>query len=93
VPRYRVVLAPAAQRHLERLRGATLVGLRGSILALADDPRPPGTAKLAGRRDLWRLRVRIDGHSWRIVYELRQRDRIVIVTRVARRDEGTYRKL
>lgn len=90
---YRVVLAPAAQRTLDRVRGPTLAALRGVVLGLANDPRPPGTARLTGTRDLWRVRVRIEGVQWRVVYQLRARERRVIVTRVARRDEGTYRRL
>lgn len=90
---YRVVIAPAAQRPLERLRGVALVALRGVILGLADEPRPAAAAKLAGRRNLWRIRVRIDGRPWRVVYQLDETERMVIVTRVAPRDEGTYRGL
>jgi mRNA interferase RelE/StbE len=88
---YRVVLTPAAQRQLERVRGASLSALRGVILALADEPRPPGAAKLAGGTDLWRIRVRVDGRPWRVVYVVRSDDREVIVTRDVPRDEGTYR--
>lgn len=90
---YRVVLKPAAKRQLDRLRGVAQIALRGVILALTNDPRPPVAVKLAGRRDLWRLRIRIDGHGWRVVYELLEDERLVVITRVARRDEGTYRRL
>lgn len=90
---YRVELAPAAARQLERARGPVLVALRGAILALAAGPLPVGARKLAGGVDLWRIRVRIDGAPWRIIYQLREAERLVIVTRVARRDEGTYRRL
>jgi mRNA interferase RelE/StbE len=88
---YRVELTPAAMRQLERLRGPTLVALRGVILGLADEPRPSGARKLTGGMDLWRIRVRIDGVPWRVIYQVRDRERLVVVTRVARRDEGTYR--
>jgi mRNA interferase RelE/StbE len=93
VPAWRVVLTPAAQRQIDRLRGVDLLALRGVILALADEPRPPGAAKLAGGTDLWRVRVRVEGRPWRVVYQLRTRERLVVITRVARRDEGTYRRL
>ncbi len=69
------------------------MALRGVILALAEEPRPPGAAKLAGPTDLWRIRVRIEGLPWRVVYQLRTRERLVVITRVVRRDEGTYRRL
>jgi len=68
------------------------MALRGVILALADDRRPPGAQKLRGT-DLWRIRVRIDGAPWRVVYQVRDSERLVVVTRVARRDESTYRRL
>jgi mRNA interferase RelE/StbE len=89
--RYTVALKPAAQRELERLRGIAFIAVRGVILDLADEPRPPGSSKLAGRQGLWRVRVRIDGKPWRIVYQIDDRQRMIVVARVARRDEGTYR--
>ena len=88
---YRVELTPAASRQLERFRGPSMLALRGAILALADDPRPPGTRKLARGSELWRIRLRIDGAPWRIVYQIRGAEHLVVVTRVARRDEATYR--
>jgi mRNA interferase RelE/StbE len=93
VPEYRVALTPAAQRQLTKLRGATLLALRGVILALGEDPQPSGARRLIGTVDLWRVRVSVDGVPWRVVYQLRSGERMVIVTRVVRRDEGTYRRL
>lgn len=90
---YGVELAPAAARQLERARGPVQIALRGVILGLARDPRPAGARRLVARPDLWRIRVRIDGAPWRIICQLRDPERLVIVTRVARRDEATYRRL
>lgn len=90
---YRIVITPAAQRQLDRLRGAPLAALRGVILALANEPKPPGAAKISGSKNLWRVRVRIDGQPWRVVYQVNRHDALVIVTRVVRRDEGTYHRL
>ena len=89
---YRVVLAPGAVRALEGLREPLLLGLRGAILALAADPRPRGSRKLSGQK-LYRVRIRIDGVSWRIIYQVRDDERVVLITRIARRDEDTYRRL
>jgi len=89
---HRVRLEPAAARSLGKLRGATFVAVRGTILALADDPRPPGCRKIAGR-DLYRIRLRIDGVPWRVVYQVRGEEKVVLVTQVVRRNEGTYRRL
>jgi mRNA interferase RelE/StbE len=92
MPSWRVELTPAVARSLRRNRPDQLLALRGVILALADDRRPPGARRLRGT-DLWRVRVRIDGNPWRVVYQVRQRDMLVVVTRVARRDEATFRRL
>lgn len=89
---YRVRLTPAAARQLRRLRDAEVLALRGVILGLGQDPHPAGSGKLAGS-DLWRVRVRIDGVPWRVVYQVREAEALVIVARVARRDEATYRRL
>jgi mRNA interferase RelE/StbE len=62
--------------------------LRDPILALALAPRPPGAAKLAGS-DFRRLRA----GELRIVYLVDDVDRLVVVVKVARRSEGTYRRV
>jgi mRNA interferase RelE/StbE len=85
---WRVELAPAAQRQLRRLPPGDAARLRGPILALAIDPRPPGAIKIAGT-SFWRLRV----GELRIVYLIEDDDRLVVVLKVARRSESTYRRL
>lgn len=89
---WRVDLTPAAGRRLRRLRPEELLALRGVIMDLANERHPPGASKLVGT-DLWRIRVRVDGVPWRVVYQLRDAERLVVVTRIARRDEATYRRL
>jgi mRNA interferase RelE/StbE len=83
----RVLIAPAAQRQLRRLPPGDAARLRGPILALGIDAHPPGTGKLGGT-DFWRLRV----GAIRIVYVV-ENDGSVVVLRVARRSERTYRHL
>jgi mRNA interferase RelE/StbE len=84
--RNRVELAPAAQRQLRRLPPGDAARLRGPILSLATEPRPSGATKLAAT-DFWRLRV----GELRIVYAIDETDSLVIVLKVARRSESTYR--
>jgi mRNA interferase RelE/StbE len=86
--RYRVELAPAAQRHLRRLPPGDAARLRGPILALAIESRPPGTVKLAGS-EFWRLRA----GDLRVIYLVDDGESLVIVLRVARRSESTYRRV
>jgi len=85
---WRVELAPAAQRQLRKLPPDVTARLRGPILALAREPRPPGSAVLAGT-SFWRLRV----GDVRVVYAIDEKARRVVVLRVARRNESTYRRV
>jgi mRNA interferase RelE/StbE len=86
--RYRVDLAPAAARQLRRLPPGDAARLRGPILALRIEPRPPGAVQLVGS-DLWRLRV----GELRVISAVDDPARLVIVVRVGRRAESTYRRL
>lgn len=54
--------------------------VRAAIDALADDRRPPGAVKLAGRDD-YRIRV----GDYRVVYAIDDGDRLVLVARIAHR--------
>ena len=85
---HRVDLSPSAQRDLRSLPPGDAARARGPILALGIDPRPPGAVKLTGT-EFWRLRI----GDLRIVYSIDDADRMVVVLRVARRSESTYRRL
>jgi len=85
---WRVELAPAAQRQLKRLPPGDAARLRGPILALATEPRLAGVVKIAGT-DFWRLRV----SELRVIYMVEDDDRLVIVLKIARRSESTYRRI
>jgi len=86
--RFRVEFAPAAQRQLRRLPPGIAAGLRGPILALALDPRPPGVTKLVGS-EFWRVRV----GDLRVIYGIEEAARLVVVLRVVRRSESTNRRV
>ena len=53
------------------------------IVALADDPRPPGSEKLAGHEDRYRVRQ----GDYRIVYSLDDDRRAVVVVKVGHRKD------
>lgn len=86
--RYRVELAPTAQRQLARLPPGSTAQLRAPILALGLEPRPPAASKLADS-EFWRLRA----GAFRIIYAIDDTAGIVVVVRVARRSESTYRRV
>lgn len=86
--RYTVEIAPAAQRQLRRLPPGDAARLRGPILALAAEPRPVGGSRLADS-DFVRIRI----GDLRIIYLIDDTDRHVVVLKVARRSESTYRRV
>lgn len=85
--RYRVDLSPAAQRQLRRLPPGDAAKLRGPILALGIESRPPGATALV-ESDARRLRV----GDLRVVHSIDDVERMVVVLRVARRSESSYRR-
>lgn len=84
---YKVEIARAARRDLDRIAGTDLSRLEHDIFSLGTDPRPPGVKKL--QDILHRIRVR----DWRILYAIQDSVRVVTVLRVLRRNERTYRNL
>jgi mRNA interferase RelE/StbE len=85
---YRVELSSAAQRELRRLPQEVQARLEVPILALAQDPRPSGVLKLRGEERTCRMRV----GPYRVVYDIHDDRGLVVVLRVARRSETTYRR-
>ena len=86
---YRVELSPAAQRQLRRIPQSDLLSIHDSLRSLVDDPRPVGSSKLRGFTAVWRVRV----GQYRVIYEIYDGERSLMVLRIARRDERTYRRL
>jgi mRNA interferase RelE/StbE len=53
------------------------------IRALAEEPRPPGSEKLSGHNDRYRVRQ----GSYRVVYSIDDAQRIVLIVKVGHRRE------
>ena len=86
--RHHVEVSPAAQRNLQRISPQFRDRIETATYSLADDPYPPGSLKLRGEEDTWRVRV----GRFRIVYEVHADMLVVVRLKVARRDEATYRR-
>ena len=84
---YTVVLRPAAERERWRLQTPVLERINQRLLALEQDPRPPGVEKLKGRPNSWRLRA----GEYRILYEVDDAIRQVTIFRIAHRRD-VYRR-
>ena len=85
---YRVELAPTAQRDLRRLPRAVQTRLAAPIQGLALNPRPAGVRKLRGDDRTWRIRV----GPYRVVYDIYDDRVLVVILKVVRRSETTYRQ-
>ena len=80
---YRVVLAPAAERQFATLSHQAREMIAAALVALADNPRPPGCVKLAGAEGLWRIRVR----QYRVIYQILDDELIVVVVKIGDRKD------
>jgi mRNA interferase RelE/StbE len=80
---YRVIVERSAEKDLKRLSTAVRARVAPALIALATNPRPTGSRKLAGSKSDWRIRV----GDYRVVYEIADEIRIVRVNRVRHRRE------
>jgi len=85
---YRVKIRSAAQKDLNALVGQEYEAVAKAISALEKNPRPPRVKKLA-ESGLWRVRIK----KCRVVYAINDTTKEIIVVRVARRSEDTYKRL
>jgi len=83
VPKYELEIKQSAQRELDAFDDALFARVDRRIVALADDPRPPGCKKLRGYKNQWRIRV----GDWRVVYSIDDAVKVVSITRIAHRRE------
>ena len=86
---YRVEIAPAAGRDLKRLPAPVRGRLEDAISGLRKEARPAGSKKITGRERSYRIRA----GAFRVVYEVFDDERLVVIARVLRRTETTYRRL
>ena len=81
---FEIVLERAAEKDLRRLSDQVHDRVIEGIAALANDPRPVGSKKLAGSKSNWRIRV----GDYRVLYEIADIVRIVRVYRVRHRRDA-----
>lgn len=81
---YAVFLRPAALRNLENLPPNLRERVESAIDRLAENPRPPGSKKLVGFENEWRIRI----GAHRVLYVIDDTARRVTIARVAHRREA-----
>jgi mRNA interferase RelE/StbE len=86
---WRLEYAPAARKAIRAIRDTRLrARIESALLRLRKEPRPAGVKRLVGQEGLLRVRV----GDWRIVYEVREREVVVMVVRIGPRGE-VYERL
>ena len=80
---YSVFLAPAAERQLKKLPSKVKAQIVPILRALANNPRPSGSAKLKGADDLWKIRK----GTYRIIYQVQDEQLTILVVNIAHRKD------
>lgn len=78
---YRLQIRRSAEADLRRLPGPVFARINERILALREEPRPPGVRKLQGQHEGWRIRV----GEYRVIYLIDDAARLVVIVRVRHR--------
>jgi len=80
---YQVVVERSAEKDLKRLSAGIRSRVVVALRALGENPRPPGSRKLSGTKNDWRVRV----GDHRIIDEIADVIRVVRVLRIRHRRE------
>ncbi len=84
---YSIDFAPRAERQFRKLPRDVQVRMTPKIGALIKRPRPRGVEKLEDEENLYRIRV----GDYRIVYEVSDESRSIVIAKVGHRRE-VYRQ-
>lgn len=85
---YQVLYAQAPAKVLEKMAPSLSAPIRKKVAELASNPRPHGFKKLKGGDGLYRIRV----GDYRVLYEIRDAQLMVLVVRVANRKDAYWDK-
>jgi mRNA interferase RelE/StbE len=79
---YRLEISQSAHRQVRKLPSETRERINQAIARLAEEPRPSGTKKLTGREG-----YRIRAGDYRILYQIDDNSKVVIIYRVMARGD------
>lgn len=80
---YAVIFTRSSRQELEALDTPLIRRIFPKIEALSDHPRPKGSIKLQGKKNLWRIRT----GDYRVVYAIDDEKRLVDVIAVRHRSK------
>jgi len=81
---HEVELTKRAYREFNKLSPEDQDRIEAALDRLSDNPRPAGVKKIRG--NIYRIR----SGDWRIIYAVFDKDKLVLVGKIARRAEDSY---
>ena len=85
---YRIEVSATAEKQLRKLRREDQIRVLRAIQPLATEPTPPGSRKIRGYDDVFRIRV----GTHRVLYRVVGRRLLIIILKIGHRRE-IYRSL
>lgn len=86
---YRVVFRRSAKKSLDLLPKGVGDRITVAIASLRQEARPAGCRKVVGSDNGYRIRV----GRYRVIYEVRDNEQLVLIMRIVLRSERSYRGL
>jgi len=80
--RYRVLIPKSVHKQINKLPSSVSVSVISKLEALQENPKPAGSLKMHGSEG-WRIRL----GDYRIIYDIDDRQKLVVVRRVGHRRE------
>jgi mRNA interferase RelE/StbE len=80
---YQIEFSRQADKQLGDLEKELQLQVATAIAALSEEPRPSGSCKLKGAKDLYRLRIR----DYRVVYQIQDKKMLVLIVKIKHRRE------
>jgi mRNA interferase RelE/StbE len=81
--RHKLEISRTAERQLRKLPADDRRRVARAMLALGDEPYPPGSRKLTGYDDVFRVRVGV----YRIIYSVAGRTLVIIILKIGHRKD------
>lgn len=81
---YEILLERAAEKDLNRLPPEVFHRVISHIKKLADNQRPPGSRKITGSQNSWRIRI----GDYRVIYDIDDKRKTVSVMFIRHRKDA-----
>jgi mRNA interferase RelE/StbE len=80
---YELLIERRTERDFKKLKASLFTLVVERIKALSENPHPPGSRKLSGSQNDWRIRI----GDYRVLYEIDNKARTIKIMRVKHRRE------